>query len=212
MAPTVDHLVDSDSSCASRDPELTARFINDALPYLNQLNDCARRLTRNAVEAEDVVQETILKAYTGFNSFSEGNDLREWLFGIFTITYLNCLRRAYHHPSEYLTGHITDRQLAAHDLATSRAPQSVELDVAEVRYRQIAESMACCDGLVMSHRHRGCQLLRIPSRSSHGRTSVPGRRRLRGPGGDAGSSVWRWVWPSSFFFVQAQPGNLRLFP
>jgi hypothetical protein len=49
MATTVDRLAGSDSLLASRDPELTARFVNDALPYLNQLNDRARRLTRNAV-------------------------------------------------------------------------------------------------------------------------------------------------------------------
>jgi RNA polymerase sigma-70 factor, ECF subfamily len=240
--PAVDHLADSDSSLASRDPELTARFINDALPYLNQLNDRARRLTRSAVDAEDLVQETILKAYAGFNTFSEGTDLRAWLFRIFTNTYINCLRRAYHRPSDYLIGHLTDRQLVAHDLATSRVPQSAELnvldalpdieladalmtslvqfrltayyrDVAELRYRQIAESMACREGIVMSRLQRRCQRLRILSRSGRGRTSVPVRRRLRGPGVDAGSSVWRWVWPSSsFFFVQAQPGKLRLFP
>jgi RNA polymerase sigma-70 factor (ECF subfamily) len=98
---------------ASRDPALTARFIDDALPYLNQLNDRARRLARNAVDAEDLVQETILRAYAGFNTFSEGTDLRAWLIRIFTITYINCLRRAYHSPSEYLTGHLTDRQLVA---------------------------------------------------------------------------------------------------
>jgi RNA polymerase sigma-70 factor (ECF subfamily) len=242
MAPTVDHLADSDSLLASRDEELTARFINDALPYLNQLNAWARRLTRNAVDAEDLVQETILKAYAGFNTFSEGTDLRAWLFRIFTNTYINCLRRAYHSPSDYLIGHLTDRQKAAQDLATSRVPQSAELDaldalsdieladalmtllvqlrltayyrdIAELRYRQNAESKACRDGNVMSRLQGGCQRLRRLSRSPHGRTSVPVRRRLCGPGVDAGSSVWRWVWPpSSLFFAQAQPGHLRLFP
>ena len=68
MATTVDHLADSDSPLASRDPELTARFVNDALPYLNQLNDRARRLTRNAVDAEDLMQETMLRAYVGFHT------------------------------------------------------------------------------------------------------------------------------------------------
>jgi RNA polymerase sigma-70 factor, ECF subfamily len=240
MAPTVDHLADSDSLLASRDPELTARFINDALPYLNQLNDRARRLTRNAVDAEDLVQETILKAYAGFNTFSEGTDLRAWLFRIFTNTYIKCLRRAYHRPSEYLIGHITDRQLAAEDLPSSQVPRSAELegldalpdieladalmrlpvqfrltvsyrDVAELRCRQITEIMACCEGTVMSGPHGGRQRLRtlLPG----GRTSVPVRRRLRDPGVDAGSSVRRWVWPSSSsFFAQPEPGNLRLFP
>ncbi len=119
MATTVDRLADSDSPLASRDPELTARFVNDALPYLNQLNDRARRMTRNAVDAEDLVQETMLRAYAGFNTFSDGTNLRAWLFRIMTNTYINGLRRAQHRPSEYLTDHITDRQLAAQDRHSS---------------------------------------------------------------------------------------------
>lgn len=56
MATTVDNLSDGDSPLASRAPELTARFVNDALPSLNQLNDRARRMTRNAGDAEDLLQ------------------------------------------------------------------------------------------------------------------------------------------------------------
>jgi len=111
MAPTVDHLADSDSLLAMRDPERTARFINDALPHLSQLSDRARRLTCNGVDAEDLVQETMLKAYAGFNTFSEGTNLRAWLFRIMTNTYINYLLRAHHRPSEYLIDHIIDRQL-----------------------------------------------------------------------------------------------------
>src|SRR6478609_3962167 len=89
MAPTVDHLADSDSLLATRDPVLTARFINDALPHLSQLSDRARRLTCNGVDAEDLVQETMLKAYAGFNTFSQGTSLRAWLFRIMTDTYIH---------------------------------------------------------------------------------------------------------------------------
>ena len=106
MATTVDHRAGSDSLLASRDPELTARFVNDALPYLNQLDERARELTSNAVDAEDLVQETILRAYVGFNTFCEGTNLRTWLFRIMTNTYINGLRRAQHRPCEYLTDHI----------------------------------------------------------------------------------------------------------
>src|SRR4051794_26517196 len=90
MAPTVDDLVDSDSLLASRDPELTARFVNDALPCRNQRNNRGRRRPRNAVDAQDRVREVILKAYAGFTTFSEGADLRAWLFPIFTNAYINC--------------------------------------------------------------------------------------------------------------------------
>ncbi len=102
MALTVGHLADSDSLLATRDPELTARFINDALPHLSQLNARARRLTCNGVDAEDLLQETMLKAYAGFNTFSDGTNLRTWLFRIMTNTYSDYLLRAEHRPSEYL--------------------------------------------------------------------------------------------------------------
>jgi RNA polymerase sigma-70 factor (ECF subfamily) len=199
MAPTVDHLADSDSLLASRDPELTARFINDALPYLNQLNDRARRLTRNTVDAEDLVQETMLKAYANFNTFSEGTNLRVWLFRIMTNTYINFLRRVHHRPSEYLTDHITDRQLAAQDRHSSQGPRLAELDaldalpdidladalvtlpvhfrlavhyrdIARLRCREIAEIMACCEGTAMSRLHRGRQRLRTLLLTTHERT------------------------------------------
>jgi RNA polymerase sigma-70 factor (ECF subfamily) len=199
MATTVDHPADSDSLLASRDPELTARFVNEALPYLNQLHDRARRMTRNAVDAEDLVQETMLRAYAGFNTFSEGTNIRAWLFRIMTNTYINGLRRAQHRPREYLSDHITDRQLAAQDRHSSHGPRSAELDaldalpdleladalatlpvqfrlavyyrdIAGLRYREIAEIMACCEGTVMSRLHRGRQRLRNLLRTTHERT------------------------------------------
>jgi len=128
MATTVDHPADSDSPLASRGPELTARFVNDALPYQNQLQGRARRLTRNAVDADDLVQETMLRAYAGFNTISEGTNLRAWLFRIMTNTYINFLLRAHHRPSEYLIDHITDRQLAAQDRQSSDWPRTFEPD------------------------------------------------------------------------------------
>jgi RNA polymerase sigma-70 factor, ECF subfamily len=243
MATTVDRPAYSDSPLASRAPKLTARFVNDALPYLNQLNDRARRLTRNPVDAEDLMQETMLRAYVGFNTLSDGTNLRTWLFHIMTNTYINGLRRVQHRPSEYLSEHITDRQLAAQVRHSSQGPPSAELDaldalhdieladslatlpvqsrlavylyrdIAGLRCRDIAEITACCEGTVTSHLHRGRQGLRALSLTTHERTSVPVRRRLRGPGVEASSPLRRWVLPSSSLFV-AQPklGDLRLFP
>jgi RNA polymerase sigma-70 factor (ECF subfamily) len=128
MATTVDRLAGSDSPLPSRDSELTARFVNDALPYLNQLDDRARRLTGNAVDAEDLVQETMLRAYVGFNTFSEGTNFRAWLFRIMANAFINGLRRAHHRSRVYLGDRITDRQLAAQDRHSSQGPRSVELD------------------------------------------------------------------------------------
>jgi RNA polymerase sigma-70 factor, ECF subfamily len=127
MAPTVDHLADSDSLLATRDPELTARFINGALAHLSQLSDSARQLTCNGVDAEDLVQETMLKAYAGFHTFSEGANLRAWLFRIMTNTYINFVLRADHRPSEYLSDHIS-HQLAAKDRQSPDGVRSFEFE------------------------------------------------------------------------------------
>ncbi|MFG1932684.1 sigma factor [Mycobacterium sp. NPDC048908] len=105
MAPSRDDPADSNSLLASRDADLTARFIDDALPYLSQLSDRASRLTSNPVVAEDLVQETMLRAFATFDTFAEGTNLRGWLYLIMTTTYVNCLRRAHHCPSDYLIGH-----------------------------------------------------------------------------------------------------------
>jgi RNA polymerase sigma-70 factor (ECF subfamily) len=201
MATTVDHPADGDSPVASRDRELTARFVNDAVPYLNQLHARARRLTSNAVDAEDLLQETMLRAYAGFHTFAEGTTIRAWLFRIMTNTYIDGLRRAQRRPSEYLSDHITDRQLAAQNRHSSQGPRSAELDaldalpdieladalatlpiqfrlavyyrdIAGLRCREIAEIMACCEGTVMSRLHRGRQRLRTLLRTTHELQSV----------------------------------------
>jgi RNA polymerase sigma-70 factor (ECF subfamily) len=116
MATTVDHSGDSCSPATPHDPELAARFVNDALPHLTPLNNRARRICRNPVDAEDLLQETMLRAFACFDTFSEGTNLRAWLFRIMTITYINGLRREQHRPSEYLSDHITDQRLAACEL------------------------------------------------------------------------------------------------
>jgi hypothetical protein len=120
MATTADHPGAGEAARASRDQEVTARFVNDALPYLNQLSDRARRLTHNAVDADDLVQETVLRAYAGFNTFSDGTNLRALLFRIMTDTYINGLHRAQHSQSEYRTG----RQLAIPDRHCRLRPRS----------------------------------------------------------------------------------------
>jgi RNA polymerase sigma-70 factor (ECF subfamily) len=197
MATTVDHLAGSASPLASRNLEMTARFVNEALPYVNQLNDRARRLTHNAVETEDLMQETMLRAYVGFHTYSGDTNLRTWLLRMMIDTYINGLRRAHHRPGEYLTDHITDRQPAAGGPHPSRGPLSAEPNALNalrnkrladalmtspvqfqpaVHYRRIAEvrcrsgeSMACREGTVMSRVHRGCQRIQILMRTRHGR-------------------------------------------
>jgi RNA polymerase sigma-70 factor, ECF subfamily len=166
MATTVDHLAGSYSLLASRDAELTARFVNNALPYLNQLNDRARGLTRNAVDAEDLLQETILRAYAGFNAFSEETNLRAWLFRIMTNTYINGLRRAQHHPSEYLCDHIADALVTS---PVQFRPAVYYRANTRLDCRDIVGTLARCEATVISRLRRGRQRLRTLVRTIDGR-------------------------------------------
>ena len=89
-----------------------ARFERDAMPLLDQLYAAALRMTRNPADAEDLVQETFLKAYAAFESFSEGTNLKAWLYRILTNTYINGYRRRQRQPQQQPTEDITDWQLA----------------------------------------------------------------------------------------------------
>src|SRR5690606_33983262 len=59
-----------------------ARFERDALPFLDQLYAAALRMTRNPADAEDLVQETFLKAFAAFHQFEAGTNLKAWLYRI----------------------------------------------------------------------------------------------------------------------------------
>src|SRR5271156_615208 len=75
-----------------------ARFTELAMEYMGALYSGALRLTRNPADAEDLVQETYLRAYRGFGSFTEGTNLKAWLYRILTNTYINSYRAAKRRP------------------------------------------------------------------------------------------------------------------
>ena len=75
-----------------------ARFTELAMEYMGALYSSALRLTRNPADAEDLVQETYLRAYRGFGSFTEGTNLKAWLYRILTNTYINSYRAAKRRP------------------------------------------------------------------------------------------------------------------
>ena len=77
-----------------------ATFAEQAMPFMDQLYSHALRMTRNAADAEDLVQETYLKAYRGFEGFEQGTNLRAWLFRILTNNYINTYRKKQRRPSE----------------------------------------------------------------------------------------------------------------
>ncbi|VEG53833.1 ECF subfamily RNA polymerase sigma-24 factor [Mycolicibacterium aurum] len=165
------------------------RFERDALPVLDQLYRAARRYTGNAADAEDLVQETMAKAYGAFHRFEDGTNIRAWLLRILTNTWIKSYRRAQCRPAEVLSDGITDAQLAASAGHSSTGMQSAELaalqalgddevrdaleqlredqrlvvyyaDVEGLRYKDIALILGIPEGTVMSRLHRGRRALR----------------------------------------------------
>jgi RNA polymerase sigma-70 factor (ECF subfamily) len=88
-----------------------ADFERDAMQYTRQLYSAAMRMTRNPSDAEDLVQETFLKAYRAYHTFQEGTNLKAWLYRILTNTYINKYRKESRRPSEVDLGSVEDLYL-----------------------------------------------------------------------------------------------------
>ncbi|MCL4313195.1 MAG: sigma-70 family RNA polymerase sigma factor [Actinobacteria bacterium] len=76
------------------------KFVELAMPHMQALYTAALRMTRNPSDAEDLVQETYLKAYRGFASFEEGTNLRAWLYKIMTNSFINSYRAGKRRPEK----------------------------------------------------------------------------------------------------------------
>ncbi|HSN43923.1 MAG TPA: sigma-70 family RNA polymerase sigma factor [Propionibacteriaceae bacterium] len=167
----------------------TARFERDAMVYVDQLYGAALRMTRNPADAEDVVQETYARAFTAFDQFTPGTNLKAWLYRILTNTYINSYRKAQRQPQTSGDADVEDWQLAraashtsaglrsAEVEALDRTPDQVVLDalaqlspdfreavlLADLEgfsYKEIAEIMGTPIGTVMSRLNRGRSQLR----------------------------------------------------
>ncbi|MEZ5231305.1 MAG: sigma-70 family RNA polymerase sigma factor [Acidimicrobiia bacterium] len=77
-----------------------SKFAEEAMPFMGSLYAAALRMTRNPAEAEDLVQETYLRAYRGFEGFQEGTNLKAWLYRILTNTYINIYRAKKRRPEQ----------------------------------------------------------------------------------------------------------------
>jgi RNA polymerase sigma-70 factor, ECF subfamily len=175
------------SDCAAMyesDAELTARFERDAIGLLDQLYGGARRMTRSRADAEDLVQDTMLKAYARFRSFQQGTHLKAWLFRIMHNTWINDYHKTRRRPLEQLCGQITDRQHAVLGCrsaelealealpdgqiteALDALPHNLRMtvyyaDVCGYQYKEIAEIMDIPIGTVMSRLHSARRRLRM---------------------------------------------------
>ena len=164
-------------------------FEAEFLPNLPALMSMATRLTGSRAEAEDLVQDTLLKAYRSRKQYREGTNPRAWLLAILRNTFLNGYRRR-NLERRVFDGPDTDALAAgwvgASSLRAMRDPHSGALhqlleapllaaiddlppdfkmtvqlaDIEELSYREIAESMGCPIGTVMSRLHRGRRWLR----------------------------------------------------
>jgi RNA polymerase sigma-70 factor, ECF subfamily len=169
------------------DPALKARFERDAVPLLSGMYSSALRMTRNPADAEDLVQETFLRAYRGFSGFREGTNLKAWLYRILTNTFINSYRKRQREPQTVPDDNVEDwylydRLAAQGSTASAEAtvldampdedvraaldalPEGFRMavllaDVEGFSYKEIAEILDIPIGTVMSRLHRGRRAL-----------------------------------------------------
>ena len=108
-----------------------ATFADQAMEHMPSLYAAAMRMTRNRADAEDLVQETYLKAYRAYGGFQEGTNLRAWLYRILTNTFINIYRAKKRRPDESDLDDVEDlylyRRLGA--LEAAQAGRSAEDEV-----------------------------------------------------------------------------------
>ena len=165
------------------------RFRDEAIPLLDSLYAAALRMTRNPADAEDLIQETMLRAYRAFERFEQGTNIRAWLFRIMTNAYINTYRKRQREPVKVPQDDVEEfdlyQELKNHDPQFSITPETIVLDslfeadilnaieelpeqfrlavvlsdIEGFTYAEMAEIMGVPMGTVMSRLHRGRKAL-----------------------------------------------------
>jgi len=165
------------------------RFTELAMPHMQALYTAALRMTRNPADAEDLVQETFLKAYRSFDRYEDGTNLKAWLYKILTNTFINSYRAAKRRPEKadvedvedlYMYRRLGDLQAGTGQSAEEEVferftddevkaaieslPEAFRIavllaDVEGFSYKEIAEITEVPIGTVMSRIHRGRKAL-----------------------------------------------------
>src|SRR4026209_24237 len=97
-------------------------FAEQAMEYMPSLYSAALRMTRNPSDAEDLVQETYLRAYRGFGGFEQGTNLKAWLFRILTNAFINSYRAKQRRPQESDLEDVEDLYLYKRPPSVEAAP------------------------------------------------------------------------------------------
>jgi RNA polymerase sigma-70 factor, ECF subfamily len=124
-----------------------AHFAEQAMVYMGSLYSAALRMTRNPSDAEDLVQETYLKAYRAFDSFQEGTNLKSWLYKILTNTFINTYRSKRRRPALTELDDVEDLYLyhrlgGLEAAAASRSAEDLVLDhFTEAEVKAAVESL-----------------------------------------------------------------------
>lgn len=124
------------------DSQDATRFVNTVMPCIEQIRGRARRLTTNTYDAEDLIQETMLKAYSGFHTFQPDSNARAWLFRIMYNNWVSTYRTRQRGVAEQLCDEFTDWQLSAEARHTSSGLRSAEVEALEtMRDDEIADAL-----------------------------------------------------------------------